>query len=58
MPWLLGFYEEIGKVPVAVESRFGHALNPIFEGMFLAAALAVDEGLGTSKEVTTSPGGR
>lgn len=49
--WLLGFYEEIGKVPVAVESRFGHALNPIFEGMFLAAALAVEEGLGTSKEV-------
>lgn len=51
VPWLLGFYEEIGKVPVAVESRFGHALNPIFEGMFLAAALAVEEGLGTSKEV-------
>ena len=51
LPWLLGFYEEIGKVPVAVESRFGHALNPIFEGMFLAAALAVEEGLGTSKEV-------
>ncbi len=50
-PWLLGFYEEIGKVPVAVESRFGHALNPIFEGLFLAAALAVEEGLGTSKEV-------
>ena len=49
--WLLGFYEEIGKVPVAVESRFGHALNPIFEGLFLAAALAVEEGLGTSKEV-------
>ena len=51
VPWLLGFYEEIGKVPVAVASRFGHALNPIFEGMFLAAALAVEEGLGTSKEV-------
>lgn len=51
VPWLLAFYEEIGKVPVAVESRFGHALNPIFEGMFLAAALAVEEGLGTSKEV-------
>ena len=51
VPWLLGFYEEIGKVPVAVASRFGHALNPIFEGLFLAAALAVEEGLGTSKEV-------
>lgn len=51
VPWLLSFYEEIGKVPVAVEIRFGHALNPIFEGLFLAAALAVEEGLGTSKEV-------
>ncbi len=51
VPWLSGFYEEIGKVPVAVASRFGHALNPIFEGLFLAAALAVEEGLGTSKEV-------
>ena len=51
VPWLLGFYEEIGKAPVAVGSRFGHALNPIFEGLFLAAALAVEEGLGTSKEV-------
>lgn len=51
VPWLLGFYEEIGKVPVAVESRFGHALNPIFEGLFLAAALTVEEGLGTTKEV-------
>lgn len=51
VPWLLGFYEEIGKVPVSVESRFGHALNPIFEGLFLAAALTVEEGLGTTKEV-------
>ena len=51
VPWLLAFYEEIGKVPVAVRSRFGHALNPIFEGLFLAAALAVEEGLGTTREV-------
>lgn len=51
VPWLLAFYEEIGKVPVPVRSRFGHALNPIFEGLFLAAALLVEEGLGTTKEV-------
>lgn len=50
-PWLLSFYEEIGKVPVPVRCRFGHALNPIFEGLFLAAALLVEEGLGTTKEV-------
>ena len=51
VPWLLDFYEQIGKFPVRVEPRFGHALNPIFEGLFLAAALAVEEGLGTPKEV-------
>ncbi len=51
LPWLLGFYEAIGKVPVAVGDRFGHALNPVFEGLFLAAALAVEEGLGTTREV-------
>ena len=51
VPWLLGFYEEIGKVPLLVANRFGHALNPIFEGLFLAAALAVEEGLGTTREV-------
>ncbi len=49
--WLLGFYEEIGKVPVRVRDRFGHALNPIFEGLFLAACLAVEEGLGSTREV-------
>lgn len=51
VPWLLAFYEEIGKVPVPVRCRFGHALNPIFEGLFLAAALLVEEGVGTTKEV-------
>ena len=51
VPWLLSFYEEIGKVPVEARARFGHALNPIFEGLFLAAALAVEEGLGTTREV-------
>ncbi len=49
--WLMGFYEEIGKAPVRVRDRFGHALNPVFEGLFLAAALVVEEGLGTTREV-------
>ncbi|MFI5309711.1 MAG: 3-hydroxyacyl-CoA dehydrogenase/enoyl-CoA hydratase family protein [Gemmatimonadales bacterium] len=48
---LMGLYEEIGKIPVRVGGRFGYAVNPVFEGLFLAAALAVDEGLGTTKEV-------
>lgn len=45
------FYESIGKVPVAVHGRYGYAVNPVFEGLFLAAALAVEEGLGTVREV-------
>ncbi len=48
---LLGFYEAIGKVPVRVGGRYGYAVNPVFEGLFLAAALCVEEGLGTVKEV-------
>ena len=49
--WLLAFYEAIGKVPIRVASRYGYAIDPIFEGLFQAAALAVEEGLGSTKEV-------
>ncbi len=49
--WLLDFYEAIGKVPIRVESRYGYAIDPIFEGLLQAAALAVEEGLGTTREV-------
>src|SRR3990172_6840911 len=49
--WLLDFYEAIGKVPIRVESRYGYAIDPIFEGVFQGAALWVEEGLGTTREV-------
>ena len=49
--WVRDFYERIGKVPVCVKSRYGYALDPVFEGLFLAAALCVEQGLGTTKEV-------
>lgn len=48
---VMALYEEIGKVPVLVGGRYGFAVNPVFEGLFLAAALAVEEGLGSTKEV-------
>ncbi len=48
---LMSLYEYIGKVPIHVKSRDGYAVDPIFEGMFLASALCVEEGLGTVKEV-------
>ena len=44
-------YEAIGKVPVRVGGRYGFAVNPVFEGLFLAAALEVEAGLGTVREV-------
>ncbi len=43
--WCLKFYERIGKVPIQVGSRYGYAINPVFEGVFLAAALLDEEGL-------------
>ncbi len=49
--WLMLFYEVIGKLPIAVKSRYGYAADPIFEGIFQAACLCVEEGLGTVKEV-------
>lgn len=48
---LLKFYEGMGKAPIQVGSRFGYALDPIFEGMFHAAALLVEKGVGTTREV-------
>jgi enoyl-CoA hydratase/3-hydroxyacyl-CoA dehydrogenase len=43
--WCLRFYERIGKVPIVAKSRYGYAINPVFEGVFLAAALLDEEGL-------------
>ncbi|MSP93208.1 MAG: hypothetical protein EXR79_15650 [Myxococcales bacterium] len=50
---LLAAFEAIGKVPVRVGSRYGYAADPIFEGVFAAACLAVQAGLGNVKEVDT-----
>ncbi|MCA8959344.1 MAG: 3-hydroxyacyl-CoA dehydrogenase/enoyl-CoA hydratase family protein [Planctomycetes bacterium] len=48
---LMRFYESIGKAPIQVRSRYGYALDPVFEGQFLAAALLAQDGLGTTKEI-------
>ncbi len=47
----MAFYEAIGKVPIAVGSRYGYALDPIFEGLFLTAALLLESGAGTSRQI-------
>jgi len=47
----MAFYEAIGKVPIRVKSRYGYALDPIFEGVFLAALQIADTGFATPKEI-------
>jgi len=51
--WLLSFYEGIGKVPIPVKSRYGYALDPVFEGLFYACALLAEAGVGTTKQIDT-----
>ncbi|MHC5077735.1 MAG: 3-hydroxyacyl-CoA dehydrogenase/enoyl-CoA hydratase family protein [Planctomycetota bacterium] len=49
--FLMRFYEQIGKVPIRVrKSRFGFAVDPVFEGMFQTAGLLVEGGLCSVKE--------
>jgi enoyl-CoA hydratase/3-hydroxyacyl-CoA dehydrogenase len=45
------FYETIGKIPVRIKSRYGYAVDPIFEGLFQAAALCAQEGLASPKQI-------
>jgi enoyl-CoA hydratase/3-hydroxyacyl-CoA dehydrogenase len=42
--WCCRFYEALGKVPVKVSGRYGYAVNPIFQGLFLAAMLLEQKG--------------
>ena len=48
--YFMKLYEFIGKAPIRVKSRFGFAINPFFEGIFLAGALVVEKGLATVKQ--------
>jgi enoyl-CoA hydratase/3-hydroxyacyl-CoA dehydrogenase len=42
--WCRQFYEAMGKVPIEVKGRYGYAVNPIFEGLFLASMLFEEKG--------------
>jgi len=48
---LLGFYENIGKIPIQVKSSYGYAIDPIFEGLCELAILCLEKGYGTVKEI-------
>lgn len=47
----LKLYESMGKVPIEVKSRYGYAVDPIFEGLFQAAAACVEDRLASPKQV-------
>lgn len=49
--FLMGFYEAIGKVPIEVQSSYGYAIDPIFEGLCELAILCLEKGYGTVKEI-------
>ncbi|MCX5861362.1 MAG: 3-hydroxyacyl-CoA dehydrogenase/enoyl-CoA hydratase family protein [Desulfomonile sp.] len=51
--FVMRFYEFIGKIPVKVGSRYGYAVDPVFEGLLLACVQCVDAGLGDTKQVDT-----
>ncbi len=51
--FVMRFYEYLGKIPVRVGSRYGYAVDPVFEGLLLAAVQCVDAGLGDTKQVDT-----
>jgi enoyl-CoA hydratase/3-hydroxyacyl-CoA dehydrogenase len=48
--YLMKLYEFLGKAPIKVKSRYGYAVDPIFEGLFEATALAVEKGLASVKQ--------
>lgn len=49
--FMMRFYEVIGKMPVKVGSRYGYAVDPVFEGLMVACIQCIDAGLGDSKQV-------
>ena len=51
--FMLRFYEFIGKSPVKVGSRYGYAVDPVFEGLLLACVQCLDAGLGDAKQIDT-----
>lgn len=51
--FMMRFFERIGKIPVRIGSRYGYAVDPVFEGLLLACIQCVDAGYGNTKQVDT-----
>jgi enoyl-CoA hydratase / 3-hydroxyacyl-CoA dehydrogenase len=48
--YLVKFYEFTGKAPIKEKSRYGFAIDPIFEGLCEATILIAEKGLATIKQ--------
>ncbi|TNE58806.1 MAG: 3-hydroxyacyl-CoA dehydrogenase/enoyl-CoA hydratase family protein [Bacteroidetes bacterium] len=48
---LPAFYEAIGKIPIRVNSAYGYAIDPIFEGLCQTAVMCLEKGWGNEKEI-------
>lgn len=51
--YCLRLYEFLGKAPFKARGRFGFAVNPFFEGIFLAGTLMAEKKLGSVKQIDT-----
>lgn len=51
--FMMRLYETMGKIPVKVGSRYGYAVDPVFEGLLLACVQCLDAGLGDTKQIDT-----
>jgi len=51
--FIMRFYEFVGKVPIHIGSRYGYAVDPVFEGLLEAAIQCVAAGYGDTKQVDT-----
>ncbi len=49
--WVMKFLEQMGKIPIQVTSRVGHAVRPVTDGLALASMLLVEEGVATARVV-------
>jgi len=49
--WVMQFLEALGKIPIEVGPRVGHALRPLTDGLALAGMLLVQEGVASAKVV-------
>ncbi len=49
--WARQFYEWMGKAPITSGSRFGYAIDPIFEGIVQTSMHLVEEGVGSVREI-------